>query len=95
MSPSSTQTAHHVLTGVTIGGGAIEWITLNSSFITVVAVVVTSIASIMLGAWNAKSNSDRNKVNRRDIIATLLTDLEHDEDKSYSVSEIKAKLRGR
>ncbi len=72
---SAQQTAHHVLTGATIGGGMLEWLTVNSSAVTAMAVVTTTIASIAIGVWNAKSNSDRNKVNRRDITNAIINDL--------------------
>ena len=87
----STQTAHHVLTGVTIGGGVIEWVTLNSSFITVSAVALTSIASIVFGVINARANTMRNRINKRMIVEDLIESL--DEDKTYSIEDIKKALR--
>ena len=75
MTTNATHTVQHIMTGATIGGGALEWLTLNSSAITALAVASTAIASIAFGFWNAKSNSDRNKVNRRNIVDTLVSEL--------------------
>ena len=75
MTPNTAQTAQHLMTGATIGGGFLEWLTVNPSAVTAMAVASTAIASIAFGFWNAKSNSDRNKVNRRSIIDSLVSDL--------------------
>lgn len=93
MNPSTAQTAHHVLTGATIGGGLIEWVTLNSSFITVVTVALTSIASIAIGVWNARTNSEKNRIDRRHVVERLITKLDVDEDETYTADDIKTMLR--
>jgi hypothetical protein len=75
MSAQATQTTHHVLAGVTIGGGGLEWITLNSSAITAIAVVATALTSIALGIWNARINSARNNINIRDVTQSIVDKL--------------------
>lgn len=83
----------HMMTGATIGGGALEWLTLNSSAITALAVASTAIASIAFGFWNAKSNSDRNKVNRRNIVETLVSELkQHGKSDDY-IDDLMCVLR--
>lgn len=87
-----TQTAHHVLAGVAIGSGTmVEWITLNSSFITVSAVALTTVASIVFGIVNARTQRMRNRINKRSIVEDLIDSL--DENKTYSFEEIKKELR--
>jgi hypothetical protein len=71
----TAQTTHHVLVGATIGGGTLEWIALNSSAITAIAVVATAITSIALGIWNARINSERNNINRRDVTQAIVDKL--------------------
>lgn len=87
------QTTQHILTGATIGGGALEWLTVNSSAVTALAVVTTAIASIGFGFWNAKSNSERNKVNRRDIIETICRDLKSAGKSELYISDLRISLR--
>ena len=92
MTPThATQTAQHVLTGATIGGGVMEWVTLNSSFITVSAVALTSIASIAFGVINARANTMRNRINKRNIVEDLIEELE--DDVRYTTEDIKKALR--
>lgn len=92
MTPVSqtSQTAHLVLTGATIGGGLMEWVTLNSSFITVTAVALSSIAGVVLGIVNARTNTERNRINKHIIIEDLMSNL--DPDKTYTAEEIRTKL---
>ena len=87
------QTTQHILTGATIGGGALEWLTVNSSAVTALAVVTTAIASIGFGFWNAKSNSERNKVNRRDITEAIIKDLEIAGKSEQYISDLRISLR--
>lgn len=93
MTPGATQTTHHILTGITIGGGALEWLTINSSAITALAVVATAITSIGFGYWNARSNSERNRVNRRDITDSIFKDLEKAGKSSEYIKDLKLSLR--
>ena len=90
---ANPQTVHHVLTGVTVGGGLIEWVSLNSSFITVMLVATTSLASIAFGAWNAKSNSERNRINRRDVTDSIIKDLERSGKSDKYIKDLYASLR--
>ena len=89
----NTQTIHHVLTGVTVGGGLIEWVSLNSSFITVIVVAITSIASIGFGFWNGKSNAERNKINRRDITDAIMRDLEKAGKSEQYIEDLREAFR--
>jgi len=73
---STQQTTHHLLTGVTVGGGALEWLSVNSSAVTVIIVMMTGVASIAIGIWNARSNSRRNQINKRNIVNDIIEDLE-------------------
>ena len=75
MTTSTTATIQHVMTGATLGGGALEWMSVNSSAVTALAVSVTAVASIALGIWNARTNSKRNKINRRDITNGMINEL--------------------
>jgi hypothetical protein len=80
----TAQTSHHVLVGATIGGGALEWITLNTSLITAFAVVATALSSMALGVWNARINSERNTINRRDVTQAIVDKLRAGgKDKDY------------
>lgn len=93
MTPTASQTTHHVLTGITIGGGALEWLTINSSAITALAVIATAVTSMAFGLWNAKSNSERNKVNRRDIKDAIFHDLEKAGKSNEYINDLKLALR--
>ena len=101
--PSAT-TAHttsSVLTGMTLGGGALEWLTVHSSLVTAGAVVLTTIGSLVfsylnkkIAERNAKANEERNKVNKRDITSEITRKLmksgkstEYIEDLQISINE--------
>jgi hypothetical protein len=82
MTTQTATTIQHVMTGATLGGGALEWMSVNSSAVTALAVCVTAITSIALGVWNAKirtaelrANEDRNRINKRDIISEMVLEL--------------------
>lgn len=93
MTTPASQTTHHILAGITIGGGALEWLTVNSSAVTALAVVATAVTSIGFGFWNAKTNSDRNKINRRDITDTMFRDLERAGKSCEYIQDLKLALR--
>jgi hypothetical protein len=63
------------MTGATIGGGTLEWMTTNSSTMTALAVCITAITSIVLGIWNARTNAERNHINRREILSDIMHDM--------------------
>ena len=73
---STQQTVHHALTAATVGGGILGWLTVNSTLATVLTVMTTGVASIVIGLWNARSNSKRNEINKRDITNSILENLE-------------------
>jgi hypothetical protein len=75
MTPNTATTIHHVMAGATLGGGALEWLTVNSSAVTALAVCATAITSIVVGIWNARTNSKRNQINKRDIISEIVLEL--------------------
>jgi len=92
MTPSTAQSTHLVTAGATIGMGGVEWLTMNSTFVTAICVIITTIATMAFGFWNAKSNSDRNKVNKRDISISLLIELKSSGKDSFTMAEIEEEL---
>jgi len=90
---SIQQTTHHILTGVTVGGGALEWLTVNSSAITVLVVMITGAASVGIGIWNGRSNSERNRINKRDITDGILKSLEKDGKSDEYISDLIRSMR--
>jgi hypothetical protein len=75
MNSTPASTAAHMMTGATLGGGALEWLTVNSSAVTAIAVMLSAIASIALGLINSQTARKRLRVNRRDITQTIIHDL--------------------
>ena len=100
MSQSASQTTHLVTAGATIGAGSLEWLTMNSSAITAMCVILTTVTALIFGFWNARSNAitahaneERNKINRRCIIDELLKEIEQDEVMRCCVDDVKRMLR--
>ncbi len=90
---NTAQTTQHILTGATLGGGMLEWLTVNSSAVTALAVVATAVTSIGFGYWNARSNSERNKVNRRDITEAIFKDLEKSGKSQDYIEDLRYSIR--
>ena len=93
MTTQTTATIQHVMTGATLGGGALEWMTLNSSAVTALAVCITAATSIALGIWNARSNSERNKINKRDITSEMILGLRKAGKSNEYISDLLTTLR--
>jgi hypothetical protein len=92
MSHSVVSTAQHITAGATIGGGGLSFLTVYSSEITVGAVVMTAVASIIFGIWNGKIQSQRNTINKRNITEDILRSLESDLS-PIELEKIKKSLR--
>jgi hypothetical protein len=93
MTTQTTATIQHVMTGATLGGGALEWMTVNSSAVTALAVCITAITSIALGIWNARSNSMRNKINKRDITSEIVLGLRNAGKSDDYINDLLTTLR--
>ncbi len=100
MTPNAAQTTHHVLAGMTLGGGALEWLTINSSALTAMTVVITGIVSLWFGYENKKSmrinanaNKTRNTINRRDIATSIIEDVERAGKSQEYIEDLKQALR--
>jgi len=93
MNANAAQTTQHLMAGATIGGGMLEWLTINSSAITALAVLATCVTSIGFGFWNGRSNSERNRINRRDIIQSIVDDLEVAGKSEQYIGDLKKTLR--
>jgi sulfite exporter TauE/SafE len=76
MSQSSMGSVQNVLTGATLGGGGLSWLTQYTSEITVAAVVITGVFSILFGFWNARSNAKRNDINELIIKGKIIKQIE-------------------
>ena len=83
MTQSATTTLINHSASLAAGGGIMSVIGQNSSAITVIVVALTGIASIWINRKNAKTNArnadaneKRNEINRRDIVDSLIADME-------------------
>ena len=94
MSTGLVSPAQGAFTGVTFGVGFFDWLATNSASITPGAMILTTIAAVVFGFWNAKSNSDRNKVNKRDITAAIIDDLRAAGKTDKYINDLKETLRG-
>lgn len=85
-------------TGATFSVGALDWLSANSDSITPAAVIVTALAAVIFGFYNArsgrmntasndliaKSAAEANRINERDITASIISQLERSgKDKMY------------
>jgi hypothetical protein len=86
-------TAQQISAGVAMGGGGLSFLAEYSSEITVITVVLTAIASVIFGVWNAKIQSRRNKINRRNVIEDIINDLEKCGKNASYVDEFRQSLR--
>jgi hypothetical protein len=76
---SNPQATANILAGATFGGGAMEWLAMNSSALTVINVFTTGVGSLALNYWGKRCENqigmERNRVNRRDITENIIKDL--------------------
>jgi hypothetical protein len=98
--PTAATTAQHLMTGMTIGGGTLEWMTVNSSAVTAIAVCLTAVTSIALGIWNARTNTinatanvERNRINKRDILEDSLNKIRASGASEDYITELLRKIR--
>ena len=88
-----TATAQQLTAGAAMGGGGLSFLATHSSEITVIAVVITGIASIVFGIWNAKIQARRNQINRRNVIEDLIADLERSGKGNDYISDFRKSVR--
>lgn len=69
MSANPTLTLHHALAGATIGGGFIELVTMNATFITTIAIALTSVAGFGFGILSKVQTKRRNDIEDRRVRA--------------------------
>ena len=96
MSQSATTNIINHSASLAAGGGIMSVIGQNSSAITVIVVALTGIASVWINRKNMKTNErnaianeKRNEVNKRDIIESIITDIDHGE---LTPEEIECRL---
>ena len=92
MSQNAASTMQQVTAGAAMGGGGLSFLTMYQSEITVGAVVITGVASIIFGIWNGKIQSQRNAINKRNLTADILHMLEVDHSPE-EMQKIKKSLR--
>lgn len=92
MSQHVANTAQQVFSTATIAGGSASYIATHSSEITVIAVVITGVFSIIFGLWNARIQSKRNDINKRNITEDILATL-HKDMTTEEMNKIRDSLR--
>ena len=102
MSQNATTNIINHSASLAAGGGIMSVIGQNSSAITVIVVVLTGIASVWINRKNmktnernAEANEKRNEVNRRDIVESLIADMECSDLTTREKEKFKKNLRKR
>jgi len=93
MSTGLISPAQGAFTGVTFGVGFFDFLAENSASIAPFAMLLTALAAVVFGFWNAKSNSDRNKINERDVTCGLIRKLELQGKSDEYIEDFKKTLR--
>ena len=100
MTQNATTTLINHSASLAAGGGIMSVIGQNSSAITVIVVALTGIASIWINRKNAKTNArnadaneKRNEINRRDIVESLIADMESSDLTSREKEKFRNNLR--
>ena len=100
MTQNATTTLINHSASLAAGGGIMSVIAQNSSAITVIVVALTGAASIWINRKNAKTNArnadaneKRNEINRRDIIDSLIADMECSDLTDREKEKFKNNLR--
>ena len=100
MSQNATTNIINHSASLAAGGGIMSVIGQNSSAITVIVVALTGIASVWINRKNMKTNErnaianeKRNEVNKRDIIESIITDIDHGELTPEEIEKFKKNLR--
>ena len=92
--------AQGVFTGATFSVGALEWLSINSDAITPGAVIVTALAAVIFGFFNAKSSrmiavgtNEANRINKRDVTSDIMDDLINSGKSKEYIEDLKESLR--
>ena len=107
MTQNATTTLINHSASLAAGGGIMSVIGQNSSAITVIIVALTGAASVWINRKNAKTNEEnektnkrnadanekRNEINRRDIIDSLIADMESSDLTSREKEKFRNNLR--
>jgi hypothetical protein len=73
MSQDAATTMQHVSTGATLGGGSLSLLATYSNEITVAAIVIGAIATVVFGVWSNLTQRQRNRINKRNITADIIS----------------------
>ena len=73
MSQDVATTMQHVSTGATLGGGSLSLLATYSNEITVGAIVIGAIATVVFGVWSNLTQRQRNRINKRNITADIIS----------------------
>ena len=77
----------------TVGSGTWAWFGQNATALSALATIITGLVFATCAIWNAASNHQRNKVNRRDIVEAVLIDLEKSDLSDKELEKFKKNLR--
>lgn len=76
MSPNTATNAPVIMTAATSVGGVFTLVSKYSTEITVIAVVLSAVASIVYGFWNSRIQSRRNEINEAIITSKIIRKIE-------------------
>ena len=86
--PDTAQSLHKSLVVATGAGGVLEFLSSNSSGLTVLVVIISGAFSIVFGYINAKANRERNRISKRDLIDAIIHDLHIAGKSEQDIAEI-------
>ena len=72
MSQDAASTMQHVATGATVGGGSLSLLVTYSNEITIGAIVIGAIATVVFGVWDKIIQTQRNRINKQMIKNDIL-----------------------
>jgi len=100
MNLNAANVIHEVTTRVTVCGGFITWVAANSSVLTLLVFACTGVASIVCGIVNArtnkenaKANTNRNKINKREITESIINELKESGKSNEYIKDLKELIR--
>ena len=76
-----------------VGSGPLVWVAQNATVITALTSVITGMVFAGCAIWNALSNHKRNKINKRDIIESIITDIDHGDLTEEEIKKFRNNLR--
>jgi hypothetical protein len=76
-----------------VGSGPLVWVAQNATVITALTTVVTGLIFAGCAIWNALSNHRRNSINKRDIIESIIIDIDEDDLTDKEIKKFKKSLR--